>query len=397
MSYSYQFPDRKNKFSDEEIQDLARRFFKTPKVLHDIVLVRVPIDDDNCPQVMRCRKEAQQESINHWQTKAREDDLCLRIERRWIPHKCVFVPDTEIGRKFQKMAVAIAQIPMQADVRPKNQNQAYWLKTQHYLYQARGLLMADEIFNSVVGNDHLRELLRNSVGLEETQKIEQLAAVDSALYQLIKAVTPKLCDETACCTIEAENNTLKFFVEIQKQTFIEGWNAGPENFEQTWVSLKDQEDYYLKQIRFLRKLGEPLLPREEIYLEEIAQTGQYWEVLSTAVLSDPWLFLDKYAKYIKALTAAKNAYISDISWHRGQPFKLERSQERAMFKPRHRKCSTIKESECDCPFRHIGTDLGLSHCLKVAQQEIEPLRRAHAPRPIKGIVNLRGFIVWIWA
>jgi|GEM_PF-3206262 len=398
MSHSYQYPSWSREPSEEELQLLARQFFKTPKALHAIVLVRVPTDDVNRPQVTRHWQSLQQEAVTCWEARAREDDLCLHIERRWIPHQCVFLPDTEAGQEFQEVAEAIAHLPMHANVRPKNQNQAYWLKTQHYLYQARGLLVANQLFGLLAGNNHPRNLLQGSVGIEETRKIEQLAAADTALYTLTQAVVPELGDTPSCSAANQENLGLRLFVEIQEQAFIHNWNAGPANKEYTWTSLQAQEDWHLKHVRFLKKLGEQsqLLPREAQYRDAIAETGRYWEVLNAALSSDSWPVKDSYEQYVKALAAAKSVCISDINWHQEQPYKLERKHEREMLTPRLRPCSTVPESECDCPFRHLGTDLTLSNCLKVAQQEIEPPRRANTPRPIDGTINLQGFIVWTW-
>ncbi len=398
MNHSYINPQWKNDPSDEEHLTLARQRFELPHALHDIVLVRVLTDDANRPQSTHYWHIAQQVAVDCWYTQAKEYDAQLNINRRWIPYKCVFLPDTEAGRKFQDLAQSIGQVPMQAGIKPKNQNQGYWLKTLHHIYQAKGLLIANNIFSLLSGDNHPRKLLQDSVGHRETRKFEQLAAADAALYRLIQAVAPSL--ELASSSANDERLVIQLLVDIQQQTFIDDWNAGPANSRSTWIPLKAQTDWQVKLTHFLKKLIDKakLLPREKEYLEELARTGTYWDILNAAISSDQADIEESYEHYVKAFVAGKPACIHDISWHRGQPHKLERDYERAPLLPDLKRCSDISAADCDCPFRFIGTNLDHYHCLTHLDQAIErdPPRRANTPQPIIGTINVHGLIIWLW-
>jgi hypothetical protein len=398
MRYIFINPHAGKTYSNEELQTRVRKFFTPPKALHDLVLVQVSLDEDIC-QLKRNFEQAQQAAVDSWQAQAREEDLCLRIERHWIPYQCIFLPGTAVSQKFQRIAEAIAQIPMQAAVLPRNRNQAYWLKMQHYNYQALGLLVANQLFPLLRGDYHPRNLLQNRIGSKETHKLEKLAAVDTALYELVQAVAPQLKESQCSSDIDTESYTLSLFVDIQEQSFVRGWNNGPANPGNTWISLKEKDDWHVKKTRFLKKLseGSSLVDRERRYLEEIAQTGPYWMVLKAALSSDrPRSALDRYERYIDALVAAKPACISEMNWIQGQPYKLESASNLNWQRPAPLLCSAIPEESCECPFRMIGTDLNHSHCIKRQQHEREALRRPKTPRPINGAVDIYGFIIWSW-
>src|SRR4028119_678749 len=80
--------------------------------------------------------------------KAKEEDLRLSIERPLIPTSEIYIPNTPIGRRFFNIAKAIGEIPS-LEIIPTNPNQAYWLKTLHYYWQAKGVLFAYKLLGVI--------------------------------------------------------------------------------------------------------------------------------------------------------------------------------------------------------------------------------------------------------
>lgn len=386
--------------SDEELHQRAERLLEKPKVLQDLVLIPVPLALLSLPLEQRRRSLVVQETLGEWEKQAREDDLRFGLEeRRWIPRVEIYIPNTPRGQQLIQIATAIGSIPLQVGILPKNQEQAYWLKTLHYFYQARGLLFAYKLLRGIPNPTGTKGILPQHFSTSIIRNLKLVTDVDIAEYQLINAGEPYL--KTWMARRQQAypfQQPLQLFLEIQKQTFLQEWELGPNNTDD-WISIEDQKDllsvrvFLLQQLMWVKskrieKRG-TYQEQEQRYLEFLQTNDWYGRLIlalrphSESTLEQPW------KQYVKAFRGGKTAYIDDFYWRKGLPYKRREN----VIKPQPVPCSAMLPSQCDCPFRSLGTDLSASNCLKQVQEKTQ--KTAERVR-VKGALNQLGYLLWVW-
>ena len=185
--------------------------------------------------------------LENWQQSARKDDVRLLIRRPWIPFVEAYFPDTEVGQETYQMAKEIGAIPRQCGIIPTNQDQRFWLKTLHYLWQAHGLLFAQQL--SRLPDDLLQEnidRLHQYLPEQSFQNATQIATSDLTLYQAIVKNFEYLQNYSFD---GRQRNTFStpwsLFKEIQKENFQTGWKIGPAGSEINGVSQDQQKEVVL--------------------------------------------------------------------------------------------------------------------------------------------------------
>ena len=389
-----------NNDTDDEAYVLAQTRLTTPKVLCDLILVLVPAETLLALPSSQTLQRYQQSAFDAWHPQARYEDECLRIDRRWIPHRYIYLPDTEAGRSFQKIATLVGNVPINANVIPENKNQGYWLRTQHYVYQAQGLVIANALHPVLQGEQCPRTVIRGMIGAAEGNQLITAGTTQTALYRLLQAV-----EVTSSAKLTSSQtplkSTLQLFEEMQIQLFEHEWNLGPANNESVWIPLNKQKDWYIKKTQILRKLGDgaALYTKEQDYIVELAQLGIYGQLIQAAAAQAQKVgkVEERYQAYVDALVRSKEASLHKISWVNGQPRKLELQGSRERHLPKQKKCSSIPSSQCDCPFRATGVD-DLEHfvCVHQPLESDEQLSTPSTPQFITGTVNLQGYILWHW-
>ncbi|HEY9764281.1 MAG TPA: hypothetical protein V6D07_17260 [Trichocoleus sp.] len=312
------------------------------------------------------------------------------------------MPDTSTGRSLANTASKIGSIPIDSGVVPSGQIQCYWLRYQHYFYQAQGLFFAQ----SLLANDSshipdIEEILKEFFDEKNLQILRLIKEVDLAFFELIRMGEPEIRKQFA-----KHNNvhgtkyhfasTLELFLNIKQQAFIEDWQAGPASKEFEYPTLKQQKEEFRIQLALLSQEPWSAQKRQREQYETLA--SQYREYLSnthwygptmTALLDTSWSKLDApWQRFLTALKQAEAVYSGGtFLWIKGLPY-IRGNQPHG---ERMRPCSSIPAADCpSCPFRHIGTDLSLSNCFK----QVRKAGKTANKMPVKGSIDALGYIIW---
>jgi hypothetical protein len=378
--------DHKNHYetknlTEEEIHERLKSTFKRPKALQDMPLISTPEYLFPTPQQVRRQLPVIKSRLDAWKLRAKEEDELLRIERRFIPFVEIYIPDTPQGKEFSTIAKAIGEIPMQVQVKLKNENQGYWLKTNHYFYQARGVLFAHKLLGVIPNPLEEHGLFSQYLPETSIRNLDLITNVDLAEYQLIKEGEQYIRQRAEPNIVDTfKNNPFELFVSIQKQAFLDSWNLGPAcpepmSPETKWLSIEEQEDFLNKRIHLLEQ--NPWMERtkkpksqqnknkqeqgtyqqqDQEYLKFL-KNYQWYGNFILALRPRHWEFEELWEKYTQALKAAKTAYIDDLYWQTGQPYK---AKEISVGEQPHQKRKTRKRQR------------------------------------VKGVVDILGYIHWQW-
>ncbi|MBD2054577.1 hypothetical protein H6F88_00780 [Oculatella sp. FACHB-28] len=398
--------------SDRSLHQWAECLLEKPKVLQDIVLIPVPQSLLSLPYEARRRSPTVQKTLNEWERQIREDDLCFGFEERcWIPRVEIYIPNTPHGQQLIQIATEIGKIPLLAGIVPKNQEQAYWLKTLHYFYQARGILFAYKLLRGIPNPSSTKGVFQQYFSTSIIRNLKLVNEVDIAEYQLISAGEPYLKSWMAGRQQPYPfQDPLQLFLEIEKQAFLQGWELGPNNAGD-WVSIEDQKDllsvrvFLLQQFQWtefkrIEKRG-TYKEQERRYLKFLQKNGWYGRfILALRSHGEPNLealrfhngpkLEEPWRQYVEALRDSKIAYIDDFYWRKGLPYKRKENT----VEPKPIPCSSIPPDQCNCPFRSLGTDLSASNCLKLLQ---EATKKTAERARVKGSLNSLGYLLWLWA
>jgi len=293
-----------------------------------------------------------QNELEEWMSRCVDEDRQLGIERPIIPFVAVLIPDTPQSSDFLKLALAIRDIP-QPEVVPENHNQRCWLKRTQYYWQAKGLLLAYKIFG-VIPNPILEGGVFNSHLPTTSIKTLQLATdIELACYRLIIKGEPYIK-----AWAEAEgihypfNSPIELLLQILKEQFQLLWLLGPLNWEHQWLDKRTQRDHINARIRLLKDTPWPdpptrknkfsssqpkRLPYKDTeqeylkFLREIGWSGYFLLALREQNHRGP---LDSVWKdYLKAMSAGKELFIQDFDWRDGQPYKAKKTSRVQLVKP----------------------------------------------------------------
>lgn len=372
MERHYPQPSNACERTEEEIRLLAARLLEHPKTLLEMPLLLLPEPLFQTARERRHNIPIVQATLDQWLKQAKEDDQCLRIERRWIPYTEVHIPDTDAGRAFFRVANAFGQLPMAAGIVPRNQNQGYWLKTLHYFYQARGLLFAYKLLG-VIPNPTSREgLFTQHLSSSNIHNLELITDIDIAEYKLIEQGETLIQQWAASHQIPYPfNSLLDLILEIEKQSFLEAWALGPNNKELEWPAIEKQQDRLATRIRLLKQM--PWLDQkdnrktrnkrgtyrrqEAEYLKFLENYGWYGYFILALRPHQAWKLADPWKMYTDLLTQGKAAYIDDFYWQGGQPYRAREP---------------------------LGND-----------PSTKP-RKTRSRQRVEGTTNLLGYILWCW-
>ena len=306
-----------------------RRLLELPLILVPQHLLQEPEESwQHSPDVIA--------ALNKWMTKATLDDLRLSFERPGIPKAEIYIPNTQEGKKFFKLANVIGKIIPSVNIIPKNQNQAYWLKTLQYYWQARGVLLAYKLFGVIPNPIEEQGVLGRYLSKNLIEDLDLLTNIDVAQLRLLVTGERYIKKWTVKKKIPYPfNNALELFVESKKQSFLILWQIGPMNSEPNWLPKAQQKSNISKLTQLLAK--KPWLPGNPLKPSYPEMELEYVEYLKNAGWEDKWLlplrarFDEKqwtekllsrnFQNYINALKAAKELYVLDFEWRGGQPYK----------------------------------------------------------------------------
>jgi hypothetical protein len=321
--------------TEQDKRAFAEQIFPRPKALLELPLILVPERLLHAPEHVLEQKAVVIAALNEWMTRAKEEDLRLHIERLEIPTAEIYIPHTPIGLKFFNIAKAIGEIPTQAVI-PKNQNQAYWLLTLRYFWQARGLLFAHKLLGVIPNPVEAEGVLSRYLTDTNLKDLELITNIDLACFLLLVRGERYLRKRAAEAGIPYPfNSPMELFLEIEKQNFLMVWQLGPGDSELDWLSKAQQRDNISARIRLLKKnpwlesaaMRQPYSEMEQGYLDFLQKVGWYGYWL--LVLRDHFdeeqfeekLISGHWKDYINALKAGKELFVSEFDWRGGQPYK----------------------------------------------------------------------------
>ncbi|MBD2023815.1 hypothetical protein [Leptolyngbya sp. FACHB-711] len=315
--------------SQAELQTWAEQVFERPRTLQELPLILVPPNLLSLPTGHWKTSPAIQSAIQNWLEEAGLDDERLRLERQLIPHAPIYLPDTSEGQKFFRLAKAIADIPLNALILPKNQDQGYWLKTLHYYWQARGVVIAQQLLGVIP--DPLGEsgVLRERLSDQNLECLRLSSAIDIACLQL-------LTHGELYIQRWAKKNQVAYpfetpgdlFLELLREDFLVIWQLGPGNQEESLSKAKQRDNLavrvrLLRQSPWLNKQGnrQDYNPTEQEYLQYLQQAGWsgHWLLALRPHMYEQRIEAD-WEAYTRALSKGKELTVSLLDWLRGEPF-----------------------------------------------------------------------------
>lgn len=321
--------------TDSEIQAWVEHF-QRPRDLQELPLILVPISLWNLPTGQWQTMPAIQSALQTWLQAARLDDERLRIERRFLPHTPVYIPDTLRGRQFFKLAKAIGDIPLNAPVLPKNSDQGYWLKTLHYHWQARGVVIAQQLLDVIP--DPLEEFgaLKDRLSDKNLKYLRLSRAVDIACLHLLTRGRRYIKQWAKENQISYPFETpWDLFLQLLREDFLVIWQLGPENQEKEALSKAKQRDNLAIRVRLLKQ--SPWLMKETGKRKNYTIAEQeYLQYLRRAGWSGYWLLALRshsfnrqiernWESYAQALSKSKELTVDVLDWSKGHPFDRPRS------------------------------------------------------------------------
>jgi hypothetical protein len=271
-------------------------------------------------------------------TRAKEEDLRLNIERPLIPTAEIYIPDTLRGKRFFKIAKAIGKIPSTLNIVPKNQNQAYWLLTMRYFWQARGVLFAHKLLGVIPNPIEEQGVLFRYLPSTSLKNLELITNIDLACFKLLVKGKPYIRNWAATQEIHYPfKSSMELFLKIQRQSFLMSWKVGPCDSELDWLSNAQQRDNISARIRLLEKkpwlepaaMRQPYSDMEQAYLDFLQKVGWYgYWLLALRDHFDEEQFEEKllsghWQDYSNALRAGKELFVSEFDWRGGQPYKTK--------------------------------------------------------------------------
>ncbi|HEY9833840.1 MAG TPA: hypothetical protein V6D26_25035 [Stenomitos sp.] len=335
MVYSYKVRTDLIPTTEQDKRACAERIFQRQPALLELPLILVPEHLLHIPEEFRQQKAVVISALNRWMTRAKEEDFRLNVERPWIPTAEIYIPDTIRGKRFFKIAKAIGKIPT-LDVVPKNQNQAYWLLTLRYFWQARGVLFAHKLLGIIPNPIEEQGILLRYLPETSLKNLELITDIDLACFFLLVRGGRYIREWAATKKIRYPfKSPMDLFLKIQRQSFLMSWKVGPDNSEPAWLSNAQQRDNISARIRLLKKkrwlepaaMRQPYLEMEQAYLDFLQKSDWYgYWLLALRDHFDEEQFEEKllsghWQDYINALKAGKELFVSEFDWRGGQPYK----------------------------------------------------------------------------
>ena len=278
--------------------------------------------------------------LEHWMKRYVEEDRKLGIKRSIIPYTAALIPDTAQSADFIKLALAIREIA-QPEVVPENFNQQCWLKTLHYYWQAKGLILAYKIYGVIDDPIRVGGMLDRRLPATSIENLKLDTDIQLASYHLIVEGEPHIKNWAMAEEIDYPfNSPLELLLQILKEEFQLLWLLGPLNCQPQWLDKRTQRDYANARIRLLKDDAWPSPPpkknrfssskstrspyqdTEPEYLRFLRGIGWrgYW-LLALRDQNHRGLLDRSWKAYLKNLSAGKELYIQDFDWRNGQPYK----------------------------------------------------------------------------
>jgi hypothetical protein len=294
-------------------------------------------------------------TLDAWMAQARANDKQLGIIRDRIPFAAVYIPDTPNSLDFFNLALAIGEIP-KPQVAPENHNQACWIKTTQYYWQARGLVFAHRLFGVIPDPLGKGGVLSRYLPETSLENLKLDREIDLACYRLLLKGEPYIKTWAA---EEGISYPFKSPLELFLQTLKDGFQIflllGPLNLYHEPLSKRSQRSNLNARMRLLSDKewddldpleGIPASPKrkkrvssEKLRLPYKLAKRQYVRTLKKMGWNGYWLYAllkfknqdplkPLFKSYLAAFRAGKELFIPDFEWIDGQPYQAKHTSQR---------------------------------------------------------------------
>jgi len=213
---------------------------------------------------------------------------------------------------------------------PKNQNQGYWLKTPHYHWQARGVVLAQQLLGVLSDPLATGGVLEAPLSDKNLKYLRLTRTIDIARFNLLTQGEPWLKQWSHKHQVAYPFDTpIALFLELLRAEFLILWELGPLNQEQKPQSKAEQRDNIaarvclLKQSPWLKGTGlRQDYPSMELaylqYLQEAGWSG-YW-LLALRPHGEDSQLETAWKSYVQALSKGKELSVDSLDWLNGEPW-----------------------------------------------------------------------------
>lgn len=323
-------PFRSLELSDFELQARAERFLKPLRTLQELPLILVSPGALSSPLKAWIGSSAVQVPLQTWLEQAHLEDERLRIERRLIPHTPIFLPRTPEGKQFFQLAKAIADIPLNADVVPKDQNQGLWFKTLHYYWQAKGVVLAHRLLGVIsdpLGKDGV---LTDRLSDRNLEYLQHSSETEIACFQLLRqgeGYIQRWAKQHQRAYSFA--TPVDLLLQLLREDFWLSWQLGPDNPEKAALSKAKQREFLAALVRLLKQ--SPWLEgtgqrsdysiAEQEYLQYLDQAGWngYW-ILALRPYQFESQLEPLWNAYVRSLAEGREQCVNTLDWLNGKPW-----------------------------------------------------------------------------
>ena len=294
-------------------------------------------------------------TLDGWMAKALASDKQLGIIRDTIPFAAVYIPSAPNSLDFFNLALAIGEIP-KPKVALENHNQACWIKTIQYYWQARGLVFAHRVFGVIP--DPLAEagVLRRYLPETSLENLRLNSDIDLACYRLLLEGEPYIKTWAAA---EGISYPFKSPLELFLQTLKDGFQIflllGPLNLYHEPLSKRSQRSNLNARMRLLsdkewddldplegipaspkrkkrvspEKLRPPYTEAQEQYVRTLKKMGWngYW-LYALLKFKNQEPLKPLFEAYLAAFRAGCELFIPDFEWIDGQPYQAKHTSQR---------------------------------------------------------------------
>lgn len=316
--------------SDSELQTLAERFLKRPRTLQELPLILVTPAFLNSLPDQWIYSPAGKAALQTWLEQARLEDERLRIERRLIPHTPIYLPHTPEGQQFFQLAKAISDIPLNTPIVPKNQNQGLWFKTLHYYWQAKGVVLAHRLLGVIADPLGKDGMLTDRLSNRNLEYLRSSSETEIACFRLLRQGERYIQQWAEDHEVDYPFETpVDLLLQLLREEFRVGWQLGPDNAEKEALSKTQQRNHFSAWVRLLKQLpwleGTGQRPSYSIVKQE------YLQYLDQADWSGYWLLAllphqckqqiePLWKAYIQSLVKSKEHYVDTLDWLKGEPW-----------------------------------------------------------------------------
>jgi len=333
-TYKFQEPEWLQELNEIELQEMVMQNFEAPLCLKEIPLLLIPPYLLNFPDELKPSHPLIQAKLQTWLNRARQEDELYRVERRFIPHVPIYLPDNPKGRQFFRIAQAIASIPNELNAIPKNESQGYWLRTIRQFWQARGVILAYKLTGIIPNPIGKGGVLYPHLSERTAEEIHLLTEIDLALFKLLVR-GQRIIKRWSLHHYKQYpfQQPLDLFLAILSESLQYYWESRPMNIGSTWETRQDQRAEIKDQISVLEEMiwveqpfgkSDRLKRKCQDYVDYLQQSGWSgrWILALRSHPSVPYHphFDTAIYEWVKAIQHGQDLFVDLINWRGGQPY-----------------------------------------------------------------------------